>query len=73
MHLVTCAVNAAQNIEKCVERCGLTVDGIILEQLASSYSVITEDERDLGVAWSISVAVPLILRSSPTAPSGTQV
>ena len=49
MHLVTCAVNAAQNIEKCIERCGLTVDGIILEQLASSYSVITEDERDLGV------------------------
>ena len=49
VHLVTCAVNAAQNIEKCVERCGLTVDSIILEQLASSYSVITEDERDLGV------------------------
>ena len=49
VHLVTCAVNAAQNIEKCVRRCGLEVDGIILEQLASSYSVITEDERDLGV------------------------
>ena len=49
VHLVTCAVNAAQNIEKCVERCGLSVDGVILEQLASSYSVITEDERDLGV------------------------
>ena len=49
VHLVTCAVNAAQNIEKCIERCGLSVDGIILEQLASSYSVITEDERDLGV------------------------
>ncbi len=49
VHLVTCAVNAAQNIEKCIERCGLAVDGIILEQLASSYSVITEDERDLGV------------------------
>ena len=46
---MTCAVNAAQNIEKCIERCGLSVDGIILEQLASSYSVITEDERDLGV------------------------
>lgn len=49
VHLVTCAVNAAQNIEKCVQRCGLEVDGIILEQLASSYSVITDDERDLGV------------------------
>ena len=34
VHLVTCAVNAAQNIEKCIHRCGLEVDGIILEQLA---------------------------------------
>ena len=49
VHLVTCAVNAAQNIEKCIHRCGLEVDGIILEQLASSYSVVTPDERDLGV------------------------
>lgn len=49
VHLVTCAVNAAQNIEKCVERCGLSVDGVILEQLASSYSVLTDDERELGV------------------------
>lgn len=49
VHLVTCAVNAAQNIEKCIHRCGLEVDGIILEQLASSFSVITDDERDLGV------------------------
>jgi len=49
VHLVTCAANAAQNIEKCIRRCGLEVDEIILEQLASSYSVLTEDERDLGV------------------------
>ena len=49
VHLVTCAVNAAQNIEKCIQRCGLEVDGIILEQLASNFSVITQDERDLGV------------------------
>jgi cell division protein FtsA len=49
VHLVTCAVNASQNIEKCIERCGLTVNDIILEQLASSYSVLTDDERDLGV------------------------
>ena len=49
VHLVTGAVNAAQNIEKCIHRCGLDVDGIILEQLASSFSVITHDERDLGV------------------------
>lgn len=49
VHLVTCAVNAAQNIEKCIRRCGLEVDDIILEQLASSYSVLTEDEKELGV------------------------
>jgi len=49
VHMVTCAVNAAQNIEKCIERCGLQVNDVILEQLASSYSILTEDERDLGV------------------------
>ena len=49
VHLVTCAVNAAQNIEKCIERCGLVVNDIILEQLASSMSVLSDDERDLGV------------------------
>lgn len=49
VHLVTCAVNAAQNIEKCIKRCGLEVEDVILEQLASSYSVLTDDERDLGV------------------------
>jgi len=49
VHLITCAVNAAQNIEKCIRRCGLDVDDIILEQLASSYSVLTEDEKELGV------------------------
>ncbi|MFT4822371.1 MAG: cell division protein FtsA [Halioglobus sp.] len=49
VHLVTCAVNAAQNIEKCIRRCGLEVEEVILEQLASSYSVLTEDEKELGV------------------------
>lgn len=49
VHLVTCAVNAAQNIEKCIRRCGLEVEDIILEQLASSFSVLTEDEKELGV------------------------
>ena len=49
VHLVTCAINAVQNIEKCIKRCGLDTDEIILEQLASSYSVLTEDERELGV------------------------
>ena len=49
VHLVTCAVNSMQNVEKCIRKCGLEVDEIILEQLASSYSVLTEDEKDLGV------------------------
>ena len=49
VHLVTAALNAVQNIEKCVRRCGLEVDAIILEQLASSHAVLTEDERELGV------------------------
>ena len=49
VHVVTCAVNAAQNIEKCVRRCGLEIDDIILEQLASAYSVLTDDEKELGV------------------------
>lgn len=49
VHLVTCAANAAQNIEKCIRRCGLEVEDIILEQLASSYAILTEDEKELGV------------------------
>ncbi|MDR9435732.1 MAG: cell division protein FtsA [Thiohalophilus sp.] len=49
VHMVTGAVSAAQNIIKCVRRCGLEVDDIILEQLASSHSVLTEDEKELGV------------------------
>lgn len=49
VHVVTGALNAIQNIEKCVGRCGLQVDQIILEQLASSYAVLTEDEKELGV------------------------
>lgn len=49
VHIVTCAVNAAQNIDKCVRRCSLEVEEIILEQLASGYAVLTDDEKDLGV------------------------
>ncbi len=49
VHLVTGAVSAAQNIIKCVRRCGLEVDDVILEQLASSHSVLTDDEKELGV------------------------
>ncbi len=49
VHMVTGAVSAAQNIVKCVRRCGLEVDDVILQQLASSHSVLTEDEKELGV------------------------
>jgi cell division protein FtsA len=49
VHIVTGADSAAQNIVKCVQRCGLSVDDIVLEQLASSFAVLTEDEKDLGV------------------------
>ncbi len=49
VHLVTGAMSAAQNIIKCVRRCGLEVDDIILEQLAASAAVLTDDEKELGV------------------------
>ncbi len=49
VHIVTGADSAAQNIVKCVQRCGLEVDDVVLEQLASSYAVLTEDEKELGV------------------------
>jgi cell division protein FtsA len=48
VHMVTGAASAAQNIVKCVQRCGLEVEDIVLEQLASSFSVLTEDEKELG-------------------------
>jgi len=49
VHIVTCALNVAQNIEKCVSRCGLALDDIVLNALASSYAVLTDDEKELGV------------------------
>ena len=49
VHMVTGAVSAAQNITKCVARCGLETEDVILEQLASSYAVLTDDEKELGV------------------------
>ena len=48
-HVVTCSANAARNVEKCIERCGLRVNRLVLEPLASSLAVLTNDERDLGV------------------------
>ena len=49
VHIVTGAVSAAQNIIKCVRRCGLEVNDLVLQPLASSVAVLSEDEKDLGV------------------------
>lgn len=49
VHVVTCAINAAQNVEKCVSRCGIHIESTILEQLASATAVLTDDEKELGV------------------------
>ncbi len=50
VHIVTGAQSAAENIIKCVRRCGLEVDQLMLNPLASSLSVLTQDEQELGVA-----------------------
>src|SRR4029077_8635093 len=49
VHIVTGAVSAAQNIMKCVSRCGLEVEDLMLQPLASGAAVLLDDERDLGV------------------------
>jgi cell division protein FtsA len=49
VHMVTSSVSAEQNIVKCIRKCGLDVDDIVLEQLASCSAVLTDDEKDLGV------------------------
>jgi cell division protein FtsA len=49
VHIVTGAVSAAQNIVKCVKRCGLEVNDLVLQPLASSVATLTEDEKELGV------------------------
>ena len=50
VHIVTAAVTSAQNIVRCVNKAGLGVRDIVLEQLASSESVLSSDEKELGVA-----------------------
>lgn len=49
VHLISGAANAVMNVEKCIRRCGLEVDGVVLSQLASSQVCLSEDEKDLGV------------------------
>jgi cell division protein FtsA len=50
VHIVTGSVSAAQNLQKCVESCGLHVDKLCLNHLASAYAVLQQDERELGIA-----------------------
>ncbi|MBI0165532.1 cell division protein FtsA [Snodgrassella sp. M0351] len=49
IHIITGAITAMQNIQKCVNRCGLQINKMILQPLASGQAVLTEDEKDLGV------------------------
>ncbi len=49
VHIVTGAQTAAENVVKCVRRCGLEVDALVLHPLASSHAVLTPDEKELGV------------------------
>jgi cell division protein FtsA len=49
MHVITGSVGAMQNIVNCVKRCNLNVEDIVLEQIASSHAILTEDEKELGV------------------------
>lgn len=49
VHIITGAVSAAQNLIKCIRRCGLEVDELVLGQLGASYSVLGDDEKELGV------------------------
>lgn len=50
VHIVTGAQSAAENIIKCVRRCGLEVEQLLLNPLASSSAVLSDDEKELGVA-----------------------
>ncbi len=50
VHIVTAAVTAVENVIKCCKKAGVDVQNIVLEQLAASEAVLTEDEKDLGVA-----------------------
>ena len=82
VHIVTGAIGTAQNIVKCVRRCGLEVEDIILQQLASSESTLLTDEKDLGVCLidigggttDIAVFVEGAIRHTTVIPiAGTQI
>jgi cell division protein FtsA len=50
VHIITGLVSAAQNIYKCVQRTGIEVDDMVLEPLASSYAVLDDEEKEVGIA-----------------------
>lgn len=50
VHIITGLVSAAQNIYKCVQQSGLEVSDMVLEPLASSYAVLDDEEKEVGVA-----------------------
>ncbi len=49
VHLISGSISAVQNVVKCIGQCGLQVSDLVLQQLASSYAVLTDDEKELGV------------------------
>lgn len=49
VHIVTGAVTAVQNVQKCIDRCRISVNEVILQPLASAEAILTEDEKELGV------------------------
>lgn len=82
VHIVTCANDMAKNLVKCVERCNLTADQLIFSALASSYAVLTDDEKELGICvvdmgagtMDISVFIGGALRHTAVIPvAGNQV
>jgi cell division protein FtsA len=50
VHIITCSVTGAQNLIKCVNRAGFRVEGLVLQSLAAGRAVLTEEEKELGVA-----------------------
>jgi cell division protein FtsA len=72
VHIVTGAQSAAENILKCVRRCGLEVERLVLNPSASAAAVLTEDEKQTWAwPWSTSAPAPPTCRSTPTAACAT--
>ncbi|MDR2144281.1 MAG: cell division protein FtsA [Treponema sp.] len=50
VHIITCSVTSAQNLVKCVNRAGFRVEGLVLQSIAAGRAVLTNEEKELGVA-----------------------